>query len=84
MLVSDFWPISLCNCCYKVIAKTLANRLRLVIPNMVGIKQNGFISGRGAYDNIIASQEIAHSLETDSSVLSRMILKIDVEKPLAL
>lgn len=50
------------------------------MPNLVGIEQNGFISGRDAYDNIISAQEIAHSLEFDSSVLPRMILKIDVEK----
>lgn len=80
MLVSDFRPIFLCNVYYKVIAKILANHLRNVISNLVGPEQNGFISRCGTYDNIIAAQEIAHNLETDSSVLPRMIIKIDVEK----
>lgn len=79
LTISDFRPISLCNVCYKVIAKLLANRLRLVM-NLVDIEQNGFISGCGAYDNTIAAQEITHSLESDSSVLPRMILKVNVEK----
>ncbi|GKG18828.1 hypothetical protein Tco_0375927, partial [Tanacetum coccineum] len=32
--ISDFWPISLIGCQYKIIAKVLADRLALVIPSV--------------------------------------------------
>lgn len=34
--VKDFRPISLCNICYKMISKILANHLKLVIHNIIG------------------------------------------------
>lgn len=51
-----------------------------MIHNLVGQEQNGFLPGRSAYDNIIAAQEIAHTSESNSPSLPRMILKIDIEK----
>lgn len=54
-LTSDFRPISLYNVCYKIVTKILANRLRSVILKIVGPEQNGFLPGRGTYDNIIAA-----------------------------
>nr|GEW62405.1 transposon TX1 uncharacterized [Tanacetum cinerariifolium] len=41
--ITDFGPISLIGCQYKIIAKVLANRLALVIPSLVGEVQMAFI-----------------------------------------
>lgn len=44
----DYRPISLIECLYKIITKTLAERLKKVIGNLVGEVQNAFF-GRAIY-----------------------------------
>lgn len=44
--VSDFKPISLLNTSMKIITKILANRLHLVLPNLIQKNQYGFIKAR--------------------------------------
>ncbi|XP_039130949.1 uncharacterized protein LOC120267377 [Dioscorea cayenensis subsp. rotundata] len=78
--ISDYRPISLCNVCLKVISKILANRLKLVLPSLIEREQAGFVSGRYPFDNIIALQEVVHTLENDCKNPPRMLIKIDVEK----
>lgn len=80
ILPYDFCPISFCNICYKIITKIFANRFKAVIHKIVGPEQNGFIPGQVTFDNIIAAQEIAYSLEYDFPAHPRMMIKIDIEK----
>lgn len=80
-MASDFCPISImCNISYKVISKLLANRLKFMLPNLVGGEQCGFITSSNPLDNILAVQEVAHSIEKDYKSAPKMILKIDFEK----
>jgi hypothetical protein len=44
--VKDFRPISLLGSLYKILAKVLANRLRLVLGSLITPTQNAFIKGR--------------------------------------
>ena len=57
---NDFRPISLLNCCLKLITKLLANRLQKVILKMVHINQYGFLKERAIHDCLGWAYEYLH------------------------
>jgi len=48
--LNDFRPISLVGCMYKVLAKVLANRLRVAIGSVVSDSQSAFVKGKQILD----------------------------------
>ena len=38
-----FCPIYLCNTSYKILTKSLVNRLRIIIPGLISLNQGGFV-----------------------------------------
>jgi hypothetical protein len=74
----DFRPISLCNLCYKIIAKLLANRLWPILSKGLAEEQLGFLQGRQILDVVGTTQECLHSIKKKNQ--KALILKLDLKK----
>ncbi|KAA3459207.1 reverse transcriptase [Gossypium australe] len=77
---SEFRPMSLWSVMYKLITKVIANRFKLVFPNIISQEQTGFIAGRNVSDNIILAQEVIHSMRCKRNGKNWMAIKLDLEK----
>ena len=76
-LIGDFKPISLSNSIYLIIAKVLANRLRLV-PAIISPFQSAFLTGRQMSDSIVTAEEIVAAWRRDST--PSFLWKVDFSK----
>ena len=59
----EFRPISLSNVIYKLIAKVLANHLKLILPQIIMNNQSAFIAGRLITNNVLIAFKMMHYLE---------------------
>ncbi|GMJ15252.1 hypothetical protein HRI_005194400 [Hibiscus trionum] len=73
MNISKFISISLVGSVYKIVAKVLSRRLKLVTGPLISENQCAFLKGRQIYDGILITNEILHSVEL-------VILKLDFSK----
>ena len=49
--ISKWRPITLLNDIYKIVAKTIANRMRPLLPSIIHDTQSGFLQDRSIFDN---------------------------------
>ncbi|XP_028058886.1 uncharacterized protein LOC114262720 [Camellia sinensis] len=76
--LNEFRSISLIGFAYKILSKVLTNRLKLVMPSIIGDSESAFLEGRNMLDGVLIANEVV-----DSWVKSKkagLIFKIDFEK----
>ena len=76
--LNDFRPISLVGSLYKILAKVLANRLKMVIGSVVSETQSAFVKNRQILDGILIANEVVDEARKTRKEL--MLFKVDFEK----
>nr|GEY24170.1 RNA-directed DNA polymerase, eukaryota [Tanacetum cinerariifolium] len=76
--VTDFRPISLTGCVYKVVTKILANRLATVISDLVSDIQSAFVANRQILDGSFILNELLALCKRKKK--QAMIFKVDFAK----
>lgn len=76
--VKDFKPIPCCSIIYKIIAKIITLRQK-VIGDVVDLAQAGCIPNRSIFDNILLATELIKGYST-KSVSPRCMVKTNLRK----
>ena len=79
--MKDFKPISLCNVLFKIIFKSLANRLKPLLQKCISPEQSSFVEGRSILNNELIPFEFFHHMKCKTKgKTGEKALKIDISK----
>ncbi|KAK3205035.1 hypothetical protein Dsin_019081 [Dipteronia sinensis] len=78
--MADYRPISLYNVTYKIVARTLANRLCGVMCKVISDNQSAFMLGMIITDITIIGFECPHAIKRRKRKDGSMALKLDMSK----
>jgi len=76
--LSDFRPISLVNCLYKILSKVLANRLHNVVGGVISLSQSTFVPDRQILDGLLIANELVDEARKRKKDL--LLFKVDFKK----
>ena len=76
--LKNWRPISLLNCDYKIAAKVIAQRIRILLPKIIASEQTGFIKNRYIGENIRTIIDLIDY--TEENEIPGIIFSIDFEK----
>jgi len=76
--LKNWRPITLLNVDYKILARIIANRLKVVLPNLVSENQTCCIIGWDIADTVMSVRDVIEIAERHN--LEGYIIKIDQEK----
>ncbi len=78
LLIKNWRPITLLNTDYKLASKTIACRIKEVLPSIIHSDQTGFLKGRYIGENVRKTIDIIEYADIHNT--SGMIFSIDFEK----
>ena len=71
-ILKNWRPISLLNTDYKILTKCIANRLRVVLPDIIHSDQTGFLPGRYIGENVRLALDMIDYLKQKRSTWSHV------------
>ena len=76
--LKNWRPIALLNTDYKIVAKSLANRMKVVLNDLISPEQTGFLKGRFIGENVRLILDLIN--HCDNQAIPGALLFLDYEK----
>ena len=79
--VVDFHPINLGNVISRIYSQVLANKVKLILPNVISNAQSAFVPNRLIIDNTTLAFEVLHRMRNKrEGKVGQMAVKLDINK----
>ena len=79
--ITEFCPISLGNIVLRIISKVLANRIKIILPNVISDSQSAFVLNRNITDKTTIAFEMLHRMRNRRKwKTGHMAIKLDISK----